>query len=343
MRTITNRSNVAIKTLFFFGLLGMVLLACSKKSGSSTPTPPTLTGTPELTTTTVLSNQGIIWGFDVLPNGNLLYTQKTGTMQLYDTTARSNTALTGLPSNISSAGQGGLLDVAVAPDFATTNRVYVTYSVTGGFLVLARFTLQGTAATNWQVLATTESASTWNGHYGSRIAFGADSKLYWSVGEGGGGSLGGASSPHQNGQRLNTLWGKIHRMNMDGTVPADNPLLPGQSTRSTIYSYGNRNPQGLAFEPGSGRLFEHEHGPSGGCELNRIEAGNNYGWPLYSSGINYNGTTISNGHNAPGITAPLKTWTPAMAPSGLTFINHPSFKDWNGNLLIEVLAAVIYL
>jgi glucose/arabinose dehydrogenase len=340
MRTITNRSNVAIKTLFFFGLLGMVLLACSKKSGSSTPTPPEtppLTGTPELTITTVLSNQGIIWGFDVLPNGNLLYTQKSGAMQLYDTTARTTTLLTGLPSNISSAGQGGLLDVAVAPDFATTNRVYVTYSITGGFLVLARFTLQGTAAANWQVLATTESASTWNGHYGSRIVFGADGKLYWSVGEGGGGSLGGASSPHQNGQRLNTLWGKIHRINPDGTVPADNPLLPGQSTRSTIYSYGIRNPQGMAFEPGSGRLFEHEHGPSGGCELNRIEAGNNYGWPLYSIGINYNGTTISNGHNAPGITAPLKTWTPAMAPSGLTFINHPSFRDWNGNILMGSL------
>ncbi len=340
MRTITNRSNGTIKTLFFFGISCIMLSACSKKSGSSTttaPEPPTLTGTPELTTTTVLSNQGIIWGFDVLPNGNLLYSQKTGTMQLYDTTARSNTTLTGLPSNISSAGQGGLLDVAAAPDFATTGRVYVTYSITGGFLVLARFTLQGTAASNWQVLATTESASTWNGHYGSRIAFGSDGKLYWSVGEGGGGSLGGASSPHQNGQRLNTLWGKIHRMNLDGTVPADNPLLPRQSTRSTIYSYGIRNPQGLAFEPGSGRLFEHEHGPSGGCELNRIEAGNNYGWPLYSNGINYNGTTISNGHNAAGITAPLKTWTPAMAPSGLTFINHPSFRDWNGNLLMGSL------
>jgi aldose sugar dehydrogenase len=187
------------------------------------------------------------------------------------------------------------------------------------------------------VLAITESASTWNGHFGSRIVFGADGKLYWSVGEGGGGSLGGASSPHQNGQRLNTLWGKIHRMNLDGTVPADNPLLPGQSTRSTIYSYGIRNPQGMAFEPGSNRLFEHEHGPSGGCELNRIEAGNNYGWPLYSSGINYNGTNISNGHNAPGITAPLKTWTPALAPSGMTFINHPSFRDWNGNLLMGSL------
>jgi glucose/arabinose dehydrogenase len=126
-------------------------------------------------------------------------------------------------------------------------------------------------------------------------------------------------------------------MNLDGSVPADNPLLPGQSVRTTIYSYGHRNPQGMAFEPGSGKLFVNEHGPSGGCELNLIEAGNNFGWPLYSNGINYDGSAISNGHNGMGILAPLKSWTPALAPSGLTFINHNSFKDWKGNILMGSL------
>jgi glucose/arabinose dehydrogenase len=310
------------------------LFSCSK---DSKPVSPPLTGTPVITITTLLNNQGIIWGFDVLPNGNLLFTQKAGTMRLLDTTTQSNTMISGLPSNISATGQGGLLDVAISPDYATSQSVYVTYSITGGFLSLARFTLNGTAATNWQVLHTTESASTWNGHYGSRITFGPDGKLYWSVGEGGGGSLGGASSPHQNGQKLNTIWGKIHRMNLDGTVPSDNPLLPGQVARSTIFSYGHRNPQGMAFEPTANRLFVNEHGPSGGCELNRVQAAENFGWPLYSNGINYNGTTISNGHNATGIVAPLKSWTPAFAPSGLTFINHPSFRDWNGNLLMGSL------
>ena len=314
------------------------LFSCSKDTDPVPPIiNPPLTGTPEITITTLLTNQGIIWGFDVLPNGNLLFTQKTGSMQLFDTTTRSTINITGLPTNISAAGQGGLLDVAISPDYLTSRTVFVTYSITGGFLVLARFTLNGNAATNWQLLQTTESASTWNGHFGSRIAFGPDGKLYWSVGEGGGASLGGASSPHQNGQRLNTLWGKIHRMNLDGSVPTDNPLLPGQTVRTTIYSYGHRNPQGMAFEPGSGRLFINEHGPNGGCELNRIEAGNNFGWPLFSNGINYNGSTISNGHNGPGIVAPLKTWTPALAPSGLTFINHNSFKDWNGNMLMGSL------
>lgn len=312
------------------------LLSCSKEAAVEPP-PATLTGTPSITITTLLTNQGTIWGFDFLPNGNLLFTQKTGVMQLFDTTTRVNTVVTGLPTNISSAGQGGLLDVAIAPDYATTRNVFVTYSITGGFLSLARFTLNGNTASNWQVLQTTESASTWNGHFGSRIAFGPDGKLYWSVGEGGGGSLGGTTSPHQNGQRLTTLWGKIHRMNVEGTVPTDNPLLPGQPVRTTIFSYGHRNPQGMAFEPKTGNLFANEHGPSGGCELNRIEAAANFGWPLYSNGINYNGTTISNGHNAAGITAPLKSWTPAFAPAGLTFINHASFRDWNGNILMGSL------
>ncbi len=311
-----------------------IFLSCSKEDE---PVTAPLIGAPEITVTTLLSNQGIIWGFDFLPNGNLLFTQKTGTMRLFDPTTQSNTLISGLPSNISAAGQGGLLDVAISPDYASSKSVYTTYSITGGFLVLARFTLNGTAASNWQVLHTTESASTWNGHYGSRIAFGTDSKLYWSVGEGGGGSLGGATSPHQNGQRLNTFWGKIHRMNLDGTIPADNPLLPGQTGRSTLFSYGHRNPQGMAFDPKTNRLFVNEHGPSGGCELNRVQPAENFGWPLYSMGINYNGTTISNGHTAPGIVAPLKSWTPAFAPSGLTFINHPSFKDWNGNLLMGSL------
>jgi len=325
-----------ITSLFF-----IAHLSCSKSKDPAPTLPPDvippLTGVPTITITTLLTNQGTIWGFDVLPNGNLLFTQKTGSMQLFDTTTRTTTNITGLPTNISATGQGGLLDLAISPDFASSRSVYVTYSITGGFLSLARFTLNANLAANWQVLQTTESASTWNGHFGSRIAFGPDGKLYWSVGEGGAATLGGASSPHQNGQRLNTLWGKIHRMNPDGTVPADNPILPGQTVRTTIFSYGHRNPQGMAFQPVTGRLFANEHGPSGGCELNRIESGNNFGWPLFSNGINYNGTPISNGHNGAGIVAPLKSWTPALAPAGLTFINHPSFRDWNGNILMGSL------
>lgn len=329
---------LAILSMFVGGILQ--ISSCSKKQeNAEIPLiTGTLTGTPQISINTLLSNQGIIWGFDFLPNGNVIYTQKTGSMFLYDTTTRAITNITGLPTNISSAGQGGLLDVAISPDFATTKTVYVTYSITGGFLSLARFVLNGSSASNWMVLQTTESASTWNGHYGSRIVFGKDGKLYWSIGEGGSASLGGANSPHQNAQKLNTLWGKVHRLNLDGSIPSDNPILAGQPAASTIYSYGHRNPQGMAFEPVSGHLYVNEHGPKGGCELNRVEASKNYGWPLYSMGVNYNGTIISNGHTAPGITVPIKSWDPALAPSGLTFINHPSFKDWNGNILMGSLS-----
>lgn len=312
-------------------ILVLFQIHCKKDAVLEEPPAENLTGTPEIKITTLLNNQGTIWGFDFLPDGSVIFTQKNGILQRFDTASRNTVVITGLPSNISAAGQGGLLDVLVGPDFASTSRIFITYSITGGFLRLASFTLNGNSASNWQILQTTATASTWSGHYGSRLAFGADGKLYWSVGEGGGGSLGGTSSPHQNGQLLNTLWGKIHRLNPDGTIPVDNPLING--SRTTIYSYGHRNPQGITFEPETGRLFSTEHGPNGGCELNLIRAGNNYGWPLYSIGINYNGTTISNGHIAPGITPPLKNWSPALAPAGLTFISHNSFKSWRGNLL----------
>jgi glucose/arabinose dehydrogenase len=317
-------------------LLINVLFSCSKKDPAPVPPPepPALTGTPTITSRALTTGRGIIWGFDALPDGRLLFSEKVGGLFLLDTTSLAITAVSGLPGNISSGGQGGWLDLCTSPDFTTSAQVYVTYSITGNFLCLARFSLNGNSASNWQILHTTATASSWGGHYGSRICFGADGKLYWSVGEGGGGSFGGASSPHQNGQLLNTLWGKIHRMNPDGSVPTDNPVFAGApNPRSTIFSYGHRNPQGMCMQPVTGRIYATEHGPSGGCELNLVEAGKNYGWPLYSNGINYNGTTISNGHNAPGITAPLLTWSPAMAPGGLSFINHPSYRDWNGRLL----------
>ncbi len=315
-----------LTVLLFFGITG-----CKKQKDDTEPNPnPSFI--PQVEIKTLLSDQGIIWGFDFLPDGRMVFTQKTGALRVFETGTNTTQIITGLPSDISATGQGGLLDVCVSPDFSGTGLVFITYTVNGGFLRLASFTLSGTVATNWKVLQETESPCSWSGHYGGRLAFSPDRKLFWAVGEGGGGSHGGATSPHQNGQNLNTKWGKIHRLNPDGTVPADNPLING--IRSTIFSYGHRNPQGLAVEPATGKLFSTEHGPKGGCELNLIGLGNNYGWPLYSAGVNYDDTNISNGsHAATGITPPLKFWIPALAPSGLSFINHPSFGSWNGNLL----------
>lgn len=320
-------------TLILPALTILALGSCQKdKQEAASTEPGQLTGRPEITTKTVLNNAGIIWGFDFLPDGKIIVSQKNGQLQILDTATGGLTAVSGLPSNINPSGQGGLLDVLVAPDFATSRRIYLTYSTTGNFLTLVHFRLEGTTTTGWTTLHTTATPSQYAGHYGSRLAFGPDGKLYWAVGEGGVTSQGGATSPNQNGQLLNTLWGKIHRINPDGTIPADNPVLEG-SGRSTIFTFGHRNPQGMAFMPGTNRLYATEHGPSGGCELNLIEGGRNFGWPLFSNGVNYNGSAISNGHNGTGITAPLVSWTPALAPSGLAFINHPSYRDWNGSLL----------
>lgn len=321
------------KLILVLGLFGAFSCGCKKDNTSSTQNS-VLLGTPVISTQTLASGRGIIWGFDSLPNGKILFTEKVGGLFILDTTSLSIAPITGLPTNVVSNGQGGWLDVCTSPQFTTNNLVYITYTITGNFLQLARFTLNATTASNWQILQTTSTPSSWSGHFGSRICFASDGKLFWSVGEGGNGSLGGVSSPHQNGQLLNTLWGKIHRLNADGTVPDDNPIISGAPTpRSTIFTYGHRNPQGMCIQPSTGKLYSTEHGPSGGCELNLIEAGKNYGWPHFSNGINYNGTTISNGHNGVGITAPLQTYTPALAPCGLSFINHSSFKDWNGRLL----------
>jgi glucose/arabinose dehydrogenase len=326
------------KGIIVFLVFTSTFWSCRKQSHYEQQTPITK-GVPNINIQTLATNRGIIWGFDSLPNGKILFTEKIGGIFIFDTSSLSITPITGLPSNISVGGQGGWLDICTSPQFSSNSLVYITYTITGNFLQLARFTLNGTTASNWQILQTTSTPSTWAGHYGSRICFAADGKLFWSVGEGGNGSLGGVSSPHQNAQLLNTLWGKIHRLNADGTVPNDNPIISGAPTpQSSIFSYGHRNPQGICIQPSTKKLYATEHGPSGGCELNLIEAGKNYGWPHFSNGINYNGTPISNGHNGLGITAPLQTFTPALAPGGLTFINHPSFKDWDGRLLSASLA-----
>lgn len=328
------------KNLFLGMLTCFVMLSCSKSDKEPTPEPeePVLKGTPEIFSKAVISGRGIIWGFDFLPSGQILFSEKVNGLFLLDTTSLAVTAISGLPANVYPNGQGGWLDVCISPKFNANSSVYVTYSITGNFLQLARFSLSGNIAINWEILHTTATPSSFSGHYGSRISFGDDGKLYWCIGEGGEGSLGGASSPYQNGQLLNTMWGKVHRMNEDGSVPSDNPVFSGAPIpRSTIFSYGHRNPQGMCFQPGTGRLFSTEHGPRGGCELNLINAGNNYGWPLYSNGINYNGTPISSGHNGVGITAPLQSWNPALAPGGIGFINHFSYRDWNGRLLCASL------
>ncbi|MBM3922760.1 MAG: PQQ-dependent sugar dehydrogenase [Sphingomonadales bacterium] len=329
-----NLPRICIRCLIISSLL---VVACNKKAD---PPPIDTTTVPQLTISTLLTGYEIIWGFDFLPNGDLLFTEKQGKVYRYSNGI--TTELTGFPA-VRTSGQGGLLDIRVHPDYASNGWVYACYAATAtdgsGELRLIRFKIVGTTIQNIETIFQSGGGNTWSGHYGSRIAFDANRMLYLSIGEGGTGSYGGPSASNRNSSITSSNWGKIHRITASGGIPADNPVLPGQTAASTIFSYGIRNPQGMIIHPTSGAIWESEHGPKGGDEINLITRGANYGWPFYSLGTNYDNTIISQGHSAPGIVAPVFSWTPSVGVSGMAFINHISFKAWKGNLLVGGLAA----
>lgn len=318
------------------GIVYCVLLLSSCKGSNDTTTVVPDGSSPKLITTTLVNNHEIIWGMDFLPNGDLLFTEKRGRIYRY-TTAGNTEELTGLPAGINTNGQGGLLDIKVHPSYANNGWIYISYAINnsggGSLLRLTRFKLNGNAITNAENLFTTQTANTWYGHYGSRIVFDNTGMLYLSIGEGGAQSYGGAGSANQNAQDTKSDWGKVHRMTDDGKVPSDNPVLPGNTAATTIFSYGHRNPQGMVFDPVNNRIWENEHGPMGGDEVNLIQKGNNYGWPLVCYGKNYDGVAVSASPTAPGITNPAKYWDPSIAPSGLAVITSNNFKSWKGSLL----------
>ena len=322
-------------------LLGTGLLSsCQQLTESDSGAVPTPT---ELQVTTVLTGYEVIWGMDFLPNNDLIFTEKRGKLYRLPSGATTAMELTGLPANIYTAGQGGLLDVRVHPQYASNGWIYASHAAstagtTAGRLNLIRFKLTNNQISNLETIFQTDATNAWQGHYGSRIEFGPDNMLYLSVGEGGPRSYGGATSPNQNAQNVKTGWGKIHRMTDSGQIPADNPILPGNTAPTTIYAYGNRNPQGLAINPATNQLWETEHGPQGGDEVNIVQKGANYGWPLVSYGRNYDGTTISESPTRDGVQAPVHTWTPSIGTSGLAFITNAKFGSANGGLATGALA-----
>ncbi|HBB58139.1 MAG TPA: hypothetical protein DCZ87_05640 [Chitinophagaceae bacterium] len=326
-----------IRIIVSFVLVTTLLVSCKK----NVPSPPIDNTTlPQLSISTVLTGYEIIWGFDFLPNGDLLFTEKRG--KIYRHSNGVVTELTGFPA-VRSSGQGGLLDIRVHPDYASNGWVYACYAANAtdgsGELRLIRFKIAGTAIQSVENIFTTGGGNTWSGHYGSRIAFDANRMLYLSVGEGGTGSYGGPTASNRNSSNTSSAWGKIHRLTAAGGIPLDNPILPGQTSASTLFAYGVRNPQGMTIHPTTGAVWESEHGPKGGDEINIITRAANYGWPFYSLGTNYDNTVISQGHTATGIVAPIFSWTPSIGVSGMAFITHNSFKAWKGSLLVGALAA----
>ena len=291
----------------------------------------------ELTTEVILNDRSSVWGFKFLPDGSVIFTERSGKIGIL--TNGKVTELSGVPK-VAYESQGGLLDIALHPDYANNGWIYTTYLENAGGqsrMNLIRFKIRNNALSDIQNLHTTSSTNRWRGHNGSRIVFDNDGYLFWSVGEGGPSSRGGANSPNKNSQNVKESWGKVHRMTDDGKVPADNPVLPGNSAPTTVYSYGHRNPQGLALNPATNEIWETEHGPRGGDELNRVQKGKNYGWPLVSYGVNYDGVDIS-GKKHPGYTEPVFQWTPSIGACGLAYLTSDVYGNWKGSFFAGGLA-----
>ncbi len=278
----------------------------------------------------VVDGMDVPWGMAFLPNNEMLVTDRNG--KFYKVTGKSLQTVSGAPA-VLAKGQGGLMDVILDPNFASNKLIYLSYSKfkTEGGTVLAttaimQARLEGDALTDQKDIFVAKPYSKTQHHYGSRMQFGKDGYLYFSVGERGNEKV----NPQQiKGNDL----GKIHRIKRDGSIPTDNPFVKTAGAEASIYSYGHRNPQGMTIHPATGKIWVNEHGPRGGDEINIIQPGKNYGWPVITYGINYNGKPISNLTAKAGMVQPIHYWIPSIGPSGLAFVTSDKYKGWEGNLL----------
>jgi len=310
--------------------LAALLLACGAALSAAAAAPPPAAST-------FASGLKQPWGMAFLPDGRVLVTQKAGELVIVSADGKNVGAPVGGVPAVNSAGQGGLLDVAIDPDFATEPWVYLSYAEPGNGgsgTAVARGRLSGNTLQNVSVIFRQQPKVSGNGHYGSRLIFRPDKTLFVTLGERQKGS------PAQD---LASHLGKVVRINRDGSVPADNPKL-GAGAKPEIWSYGHRNIQGAALHPTTGELWDVEHGPQGGDEINIARAGANYGWPLRSYGCNYGDPLsdtcrIGGGTHAPEFVEPLTYWVPtSIAPSGLAFYTGSMFPEWQGNLFVGALA-----
>ncbi|MDO9501305.1 PQQ-dependent sugar dehydrogenase [Falsiroseomonas sp.] len=274
------------------------------------------------------------WGAALLPDGRLLVTERPGRLRVVGRDGAVSRPVEGVPQ-VEAASQGGLLDVALGPDFETSREIFLCSAtlVQGGALTrLIRARLSEDASALEAVtplLDATPAQSSGRQHYGCRIAFGPDGRLYLSTGD--------RNVDRMRSQRLDDLAGKVLRVDREGRPQRDNPFADRAGARGEIFTYGHRNPQSLAFNPWTGSLWQAEHGPRGGDELNIIRPGANYGWPVVTHGVNYSGTTISEQKSAPGMEDPIRVWTPVISPSGIAFYDHAAFPGWQRSLFIAAL------
>jgi len=308
---------------------------------------PNISAQPQLST--IASTQKTIvkglehpWGMTWLPDGSILVTERPGRLRVIRNGVLDPKAIAGLP-NIFAQGQGGLMDIALHPQFSQNRFIYFTYShgnASANRTRLARAKFDGKALTNTQVIFEVSPVKTGTQHFGSRITWLGDGTLLLAIGDGGNPPLQiNGDLSRKQAQNLGSHLGKVVRLNDDGTIPKDNPLLKNSQANAAIWSYGHRNIQGLASDRTTGKIWATEHGSQGGDELNLLRAGKNYGWPLVSYSEEYSGGEVTPIKSKPGVVDPKLVWTPSIAPSGLTIYNGERFPQWQGNLFLGGLVS----
>lgn len=274
------------------------------------------------------------WGMAQLPSGDFLITEKTGFINLVSKDGKTITKITGLPK-VDSRGQGGLLDIAIDPDFLTNKTVYWTFSEPyekGNLTAVGKGVLSGNKIDNVKIIFRATPSYKGRLHYGSRLVFDKSENLFVSTGER------SDLETRPLAQDLKAYLGKILKIDKNGKPAAGNPFIGNDNAQPEIFSYGHRNPQGLAINPATGDLWETEMGPRGGDEINLIQAGKNYGWPTITYGIEYSGKAINNGlTKQAGLEQPVYYWDPVISPSGITFYTG-NITEWKNNLFIACLS-----
>ena len=283
---------------------------------------------------TIISDLESAWDINWLPNKDMLVADKMGKLLRVDGEG-NQVEISGVPE-VRAKGQGGLFSILLHPDFSTNNYLYLSYAKpkvegedTLSTTAVSRFVYQNDQLTDGKLIFEAAPYTNRRHHFGARMLFDKDGYLFVTVGDRG--------ERDVNPQDMTRPGGKIHRMNDDGSIPEDNPFVNTPDAVKSIYSYGHRNPQGLAINPETGGIWEHEHGPRGGDELNLIEPSKNYGWPVISYGINYDGTIFTSDLEKKGMEQPLLYWVPSIAPCGMSFITSDKYKGWKGNLMVGSL------
>ncbi|WP_439859167.1 PQQ-dependent sugar dehydrogenase [Pseudomonas sp. MBLB4136] len=320
------------RSLAMLGLLAVLAMSLPVAQARELPSE---RGT--LQVTTLLSGLEHPWALAFLPHEQgLLLTERPGRLRVLGADGRLSEPLAGVPA-VYARGQGGLLDVALSPDFAAERWVYLAYAEAGadgraGTAVgRGRLSADQRALEGFEVIFRQQPKLSSGVHFGSRLVFDRDGYLFVALGE---------NNQRPTAQHLDKLQGKVVRLHPDGRVPADNPFVDQAGARPEIWSYGHRNPQGAALNPWTGRLWVHEHGPRGGDEINIPQAGRNYGWPLATHGVNYSFLPIPEalGETVAGTEAPHHVWEKSPAISGMAFYDAPRFPQWRRSLFIGALA-----